>query len=425
MTQIFISYSRNDRFIAETIRDVLEADFKTWIDLEGIPGGELWEQEILKAISASHAMVVLVTRSSADSQWVAREITLAREKKLQVFPLIMQKFHKLEPELQKLGVDDLQVIDFANQNKEIAYQQLKKALHNFTRAWAELNPLIEDLLSAPHYVHRASAAEKLGETGDSRAIDALITALFNDTDYMVRGTSAVALGKIGDERAVPKLLEAIDLGYATQSAIQALGEIGSSQSVDRLLNLLKSKDDGERYEAVEALGKIGDKRALPSLIETLNEFLRGNIRYKTDVPKALFQALRRLADKQSTEVILFALRSEQARIRQFAAISLSTLKNPDTIEPLIELLLNDDDMDVKGGIIGALGDIGDSRAVEPIIRYLGDDYLVLVSIEALGKIGDKRAINALEATYGKYRDLRIKPALDKALHQIRQNNKSP
>lgn len=418
MMQIFISYSRNDRFIAETIRDFLETDFKTWIDLERIPGGELWEQEILKAISVSHAMAVLVTSSSVESKWVARETALARERKLQIFPLVMQRFQSLEVELQKLGLEDLQVIDFANQNKGIAYQQLNDTLRSFTQTWAKLNPLIQDLQSEPHYFHRAKAAEALGELCDSRAIDALVSSIFNDSDYNVRGTAATALGKIEDRRAVPKLIEAIDQGYATESAIKALGEIGGSQAVDKLIGLLSSEDDGEVFEAVEALGKIGDKRAVQPLVDLLQRFLQGDRCYSTDVPRVLFQSLRRLADEKATSVFTSALRSEQPRIRHFAAVSLGALKNRDTVELLIHTLLNDNDMDVKGGAIGALGDIGDGRAVEPILKFLGDEYLALVSIEALGKLGDKRAVQALKLSYGKYRDLRIQPALDQALHRI-------
>ena len=45
---------------------------------------------------------------------------------------------------------------------------------------------------------------------------------------------------------------------------------------------------------------------------------------------------------------------------------------------------------------GNLGDIGDRRAVEPLIELLKDiDQVQICSVEALGKIGDKRAVKPL------------------------------
>lgn len=418
MIQIFISYSHHDRFMAESIRDFLQRNYSTWIDQEGIPGGVLWEQEITKAVSNSHAMVVLVTSSSIESNWVAREITLAREKKLQIFPLVMQQFKNIEKALQKLCIADLQGIDFAHQNNASAYQQLKNALEQFTLIWTKVNPLIEDLRSAPHFIYRVQAAETLGELHEARAIDSLVSALFSDQDSRVQATAAVALGKIGDERVVPKLIEAVERNCATESTIKALGEIGSSTAVPKLIGWLSSNNDEVVCEAIEALGKIGDKRAVQPLVDLLERFLQNNLHFHADVPKALFQALRRLANEKATSVFVSALRSKQPRIRHFAVLSLGSLKNFDAVELLIQVLLNDDDMDVKGGAIGTLGDIGDGRAIEPVLKFLDDEYLVLVSIETLGKIGDKRAVKALRACYGKHRDLRVQPALDKALHQI-------
>jgi HEAT repeat protein len=56
--------------------------------------------------------------------------------------------------------------------------------------------------------------------------------------------------------------------------------------------------------------------------------------------------------------------------------------------------LKDEDTYVRGRAVDALGNIGDARAVEPIINALKNDKNWYAA-EALGKIGDARAIEAL------------------------------
>ena len=54
---------------------------------------------------------------------------------------------------------------------------------------------------------------------------------------------------------------------------------------------------------------------------------------------------------------------------------------------------------VRDAAVTALGDLGDARAVGPLIAMLRDEasYVRLDAVEALGKLGDARAIGPLEA----------------------------
>ena len=67
------------------------------------------------------------------------------------------------------------------------------------------------------------------------------------------------------------------------------------------------------------------------------------------------------------------------------------------------------DKEVRRGAAEALGKLGDTRAVEPLIEALGDgsEYVRNSAAGALGKLGDTRAveplIEALEDEYGKIR----------------------
>jgi len=74
---------------------------------------------------------------------------------------------------------------------------------------------------------REKAAELLGEIGDKRAVEPLITAL-KDGHLFVRQKAAEALGEMGDERAIKLLKEVAqnDSGsHVREAAKEALEKI--------------------------------------------------------------------------------------------------------------------------------------------------------------------------------------------------------
>ena len=61
-TNIFISYGRKDaRELAIRLRDDLMAvGYSVWLDLDEIPGGADWSQQMEKAIEHRHSMLALL-----------------------------------------------------------------------------------------------------------------------------------------------------------------------------------------------------------------------------------------------------------------------------------------------------------------------------------------------------------------------------
>jgi HEAT repeat protein len=82
-------------------------------------------------------------------------------------------------------------------------------------------------------------------------------------------------------------------------------------------------------------------------------------------------------------------------IRLAAASALGRIGDSQAVDPLIESL--DDRQEVKEVAVLSLGEIGDSRAVDPLIEELDEDDWEICSsaAKALGKIGDPRAIPPL------------------------------
>jgi hypothetical protein len=77
LRSVFISYDRDDRALAERLRDLLATHgFLPWWD-DHIAAGDFFEDRIVAALDTSKAAVVLWTDHSVTSRWVRWEATQA------------------------------------------------------------------------------------------------------------------------------------------------------------------------------------------------------------------------------------------------------------------------------------------------------------------------------------------------------------
>ncbi|MCC6346025.1 MAG: HEAT repeat domain-containing protein [Nitrospirales bacterium] len=114
---------------------------------------------------------------------------------------------------------------------------------------------------------RIRAMRLLGDIGDPRAEDALMSAL-RELCPALKWNAAAALGRFSKSpRVVNALIDALgdpDL-YVREMAVQALGNIGDRKAVPFILSALAEKSFAVRISAIRALGRLGDPVALPSL----------------------------------------------------------------------------------------------------------------------------------------------------------------
>jgi serine/threonine protein kinase len=88
-THLFISYSRSDKAYADTLFDHLgQNGFTPWIDRQ-IEYGDMWFREIDEAIKTCAAFLVLMSPAAYESEWVQKEILLAKRYKKPIFPLLL------------------------------------------------------------------------------------------------------------------------------------------------------------------------------------------------------------------------------------------------------------------------------------------------------------------------------------------------
>jgi len=242
---------------------------------------------------------------------------------------------------------------------------------------------------------RSAALEALGRSGDRFSSRQLIEAL-GDEDAEVRAAAALSLGAAGDRHAVEPLLPLLEdpESKVRHNAQMALGQLQDPRAVEPLLKALDTASPEEGYQAINALGQIGDARAVEPLIGLLDD---GWCR-----PFAL-RALCAIDDPRALDAVIAAFDDggESAFGWDHAAVELSRL-GPAAVEPLIGALGHDAPA-IRLGAVRALGQIGDARAVAPLIAVLAadeDEEVRSAAASALGWIGDARAIGPLSEALG-------------------------
>jgi HEAT repeat protein len=189
------------------------------------------------------------------------------------------------------------------------------------------------------------------------AIDALVY-IFQNSTVSKRKSFIQALEKSGWQPSNDALgaVYWIVMGQADKCV-----SIGAP-AVESLIIELKDEHSQKRYLVTEALGKIGDARAVEPLIATLKD---KHLRWPA------VRALKELGDARSVEpLVTILMKDGDGYIRSDAAKALVKIGLKAT-DMLIATLRNEH-ADARSRAAEVLGEIGDARAVEPLVGLLKD-----------------------------------------------------
>jgi len=220
-------------------------------------------------------------------------------------------------------------------------------------------PLIQ-ALTADDADLRAAAAAALGQIGDARAVEPLLAAAQAKAPETATAALA-ALGALHDPRALPAAIGALaakDDSVGAQ-AVETIAKIGAP-AVEPLLARLQDPKPRVRARAAEVLGRIGDARAVGPLVDLLKQA-------QPEEPAANEENAP-AAPKPDTDENAAPAAEETPDVRHAAAAALGKLGAP-AVDPLLACLV-ENDTEVCGRAVDALGQIGDARAVEPLVNLL-------------------------------------------------------
>lgn len=211
---------------------------------------------------------------------------------------------------------------------------------------------------------RSQAAVSLGRLGDAGAVDALVRVLCNDSQLNVQEDATWALVRIGSA-AVPPLIEVLADGNPAMrhNAAHALGKIGDAGAVDALVQALSDDDPTVRLKAAFALGQIGDTRAVEPLLRLLDDSSK-EVRWTVAEVVGQF-------GESAVMLVSGVLQHHDVEARELAASILGEIGDPRAVEPLVQALI-DSEWQVRFAVVNALGDIGDNRAAGSLAPLLED-----------------------------------------------------
>ena len=149
-TQVFISYKKKDRQtpqIARQIESVLvnQYGYQVFLDIKRIPTAAEWERMIYQEIHRSDVLIVLMDAETADSQWVQREVDVARGANVSILPLAIVDPHQIDilASAEKLAISNLQYSHHFQGSTEdydtlvLDIERLKKVTRDSQRKWIQ------------------------------------------------------------------------------------------------------------------------------------------------------------------------------------------------------------------------------------------------------------------------------------------------
>jgi HEAT repeat protein len=131
-----------------------------------------------------------------------------------------------------------------------------------------------------------------------------------------------------------------------------------------------------------------------------------------DMHRAAAKALGEIGDQRAVEPLIVALTDERVRITAIEA--LGAIGDPRAVESLIAAL-KDPAYYRREAAIKSLGQIGDPRAIEPLVAALGNNS---PAIGVLVRLGDPRAVAPLIAALGS-KDQNVRRAAAEVLGALR------
>jgi HEAT repeat protein len=269
-------------------------------------------------------------------------------------------------------------------------------------------PIIQAISGKPLFIQR-QLAEALGEIG-SAALEPVLMALENGQIELIPAIHVI--GAIKDERAAGLLTEYLSNDYpwpVRESAAHALGEIGLP-AVDRILDAMRGEGLDPKATGI-ALGEAGGA-ARDRLIAALKS--------KEYDAQILVYALGKIPDEESARAILVMLQSQYGQVIQNTAQDALLEIGEPAIRPLVaamqqapkeqtfysNLLIRFGPMAVdtlitvlntsynpffREAIINLLGEIGEVKAVNPLVDVLKDRTISHKTVNAaLDKIWKKQ-----------------------------------
>lgn len=200
------------------------------------------------------------------------------------------------------------------------------------------------------------------------------------------------------KRAQPQLLSAVRLGKCELQVetVKVLDAMSDPDLLNPFVELARQSTFPEtRYEIANALGKLKDKSATPALIHLLE------CENSVYVKRKIIWAFGEIKDYRATDILIKLLNDPSYYLREAVINALGNIGDEKAVEPLInrwKSFTKDSSPGENTEIAKAFGKLKSEKAVYYLtIELVGSPSIMVrrASAKALGEIGDRNAIYPL------------------------------
>jgi len=177
-------------------------------------------------------------------------------------------------------------------------------------------------------------------------------------------------------------LEKLGSEFMEEHCLEALQRMGPEEAIDPMLQRANRRDK----PAIRILGKIGSEAAL----DTIEEYAAPDA--DDALRRVALKAVGEIGSRESTRTVAQGLAADSESVRSRAARALGLIGDTRAIDPLLNTLADDDSHSVRASAAWALVQIGTERALEAASEYAADDSPLVraeaeTAADALGVTG--------------------------------------
>jgi len=224
----------------------------------------------------------------------------------------------------------------------------------------------------------------------------LLSVLKNDTSDAVRRSAAGGIQRVAVKAMVPQLLEAAkaeDRADTLVVLIGVLGELDDRRAVPFFKKCLRAAEPSVQAAALRAIGSFKDASLVPFYVDRFRRSTSAEVRLTS------LRSISGSGDRRALNVLMRALKEEDAQIRQAA----------------LDALLDFCDPDVAAALVATLDDgAGHFRPTDAGVALLGRARLRSIGDRLLAAARRTNEPGALDQIYGaliRMGDRRVTPLL--------------
>jgi len=198
----------------------------------------------------------------------------------------------------------------------------------------------------------------------------------NRKDYPPEWSAIKIYAEQGEPEPILTALEKYESDFMEENILDAIERFAPEAAFDAVHQRAQRRDT----HTIRILGRIGDERAC----DTLVDFLGGG---DVELEKVTLRALGAIGDQETTQAVANRLDADDGEIRSTAARSLGMLGDTRAVDPLSDVLHDDEADEVRASAAWALRQIGTEDALDTVTDYAGDRSYI-VQAEAKKAAGD-------------------------------------